>query len=58
MMYERGDLASDLPFAELKQKAHINEAARNADNDSDFSRLIREGRPGFQPNLAKSPLHS
>jgi len=47
MMYERGDLAGDLPFAELKQKGNINEAARVADNDSDFSRLIREGRPGF-----------
>ena len=50
MMYERGNLASDLPFAELKQRGHINAAARIADNDSDFSRLIRQGRPGFDPN--------
>jgi hypothetical protein len=48
MMYERGDLAGDLPFTELKQSAHINPAARKADNSLDFSRLIREGRPGFQ----------
>jgi hypothetical protein len=58
MMYERGDLAGDLPFAELKQKAHINATARTADHASDFSRLIREGRPGFQPDVAKSPLRS
>ena len=48
MMYERGDLAGNLPFAELKQRAHINSAARSADNSLVFSRLIREGRPGFQ----------
>lgn len=48
MMYERGDLAGNLPFAELKQSAHINAAARKADNSLDFSRLIREGRPGFE----------
>jgi hypothetical protein len=49
MMYERGDLAGNLPFAELKQKAHINDAARAADKSPDFSRLVREGRPGFTP---------
>jgi hypothetical protein len=48
MMYERGDLAGNLPFTELKQRAHINPAARSADNSLVFSRLIREGRPGFQ----------
>lgn len=47
MMYERGALAGDLPFAELKERAHINAAARAADQSPDFSRLIREGRPGF-----------
>jgi len=48
MMYERGDLAGDLPFAELKQRADINPAARAADNDPAFSQLIRQGRPGFE----------
>src|SRR5579863_1425884 len=47
MMYERGDLAGNLPFAELKQSAHINAAARKADNSPDFSRRVRIGRPGF-----------
>jgi hypothetical protein len=47
MLYERGDLAGDLTFADLKERAHINAAARAADHDPEFSRLIREGRPGF-----------
>jgi hypothetical protein len=47
MMYQRGAFAGGLPFPELKLKAHINEAARAADRSLDFSRLIREGRPGF-----------
>jgi hypothetical protein len=47
MVYEAGDLAGNLPFAELKQRALINSAAQAADRDPDFSRRIREGRPGF-----------
>lgn len=46
MAYERGLLAGGLPFDELKQRAHINPAAREA-SEADFSRRIREGRPGF-----------
>jgi hypothetical protein len=41
-------IATDgLPFAELKQRNRINERARVADKDPDFSRLVREGIPGF-----------
>lgn len=48
MMFERGDLATDnLTFAQLKEKAHINAAAKVADNSVDFCRRIRVGRPGF-----------
>ncbi len=48
MLYERGDLATaNLPFAQFKQQAHINAAARAADDAPDFSRRIREGRAGF-----------
>lgn len=45
--YEHGRLAGDLPFAELKRQAHINDAARAADQAADFSRQIRLGREGF-----------
>jgi hypothetical protein len=47
MMYERGNLAGNLPFDELKRSAHINPAAQAADNAPAFSQLIRRGRPGF-----------
>jgi hypothetical protein len=49
MEYQRGELAGDLPFPELKQRAYINPAARAADKDPQFSVRIREGRPGFAP---------
>lgn len=45
--YEHGRLAGDLPFEELRRRAHINDAARAADQAPDFSARIREGRPGF-----------
>jgi hypothetical protein len=47
LLYERGKIATNLPLAELKQRAHINERARAADQASDFSKRIREGLPGF-----------
>ena len=48
MAYENGRLAGDLPFDELKRRAHINSAAKAADQAPDFSRRIRVGRPGFE----------
>lgn len=47
LAYDQGRLAGGLPFAELKARAHINDAARAADQSADFSSLIRAGRPGF-----------
>ena len=48
LLYERHLIATGgLPFAELKQSSQINERARAADKDPDFSRLVREGIPGF-----------
>ena len=48
MLYDGGNFASKLPFPELKEAVHINEAARKAGNSPDFSLLIRQGRPGFE----------
>jgi hypothetical protein len=45
--YEYGRLAGALPFADLKLQAHINDAARAADQADDFSVEIRRGRAGF-----------
>ncbi len=48
VLYERSALATDgLPFAELKKRALIDEAAKAADAAPDFSERIRAGRPGF-----------
>ena len=48
MLYNGGNFDSTIPFAELKQAVHINDAARKSDDSPDFSRLIRIGRPGFE----------
>jgi hypothetical protein len=48
LLYERGLIDTNLPLAELKQRVHINERARAADKDDDFSRLIRQGVPGIE----------
>jgi hypothetical protein len=48
MLFERGAIQTGgLPFAELKQRALIREAAQAANDAPDFSRRIRGGRPGF-----------
>ena len=47
LLYERGLIATNLPLAELKERAHINARARAADRDPDFSKQIREGLPGM-----------
>jgi hypothetical protein len=46
LLYERGMIATNLPLAELKDRAHVNPRARAADKEADFSRRIRQGVPG------------
>lgn len=43
--YEQGRLDQRLPFAELRERSHINALARAADQAPDFSRRIRAGLP-------------
>jgi Domain of unknown function (DUF4105) len=57
MLYNGGNFAGGLPLPELKESAHINAAARQADNAPDFSRQIRLGRPGFE-HLTTSEGHA
>lgn len=45
MMYQRGLFVGDLPFAELKQRSHINERAKASGQSPAFSRDIRAGLP-------------
>jgi hypothetical protein len=44
-LYERAAIDTSLPFAEVKQRSHINAAAQAADNAPDFSQRIRVGLP-------------
>jgi hypothetical protein len=48
LVYERGGLASHLPFAELKEKSLIDARAQAADQAADFSERIRAGLPSFE----------
>ena len=54
LLYDRHLIATGgLPFPELKQRSLINQRARLADEDLQFSRLIREGIPGFAETSAE-----
>jgi Domain of unknown function (DUF4105) len=46
---EIGGLATNLPFAELRERGHVNERARTAGESDDFSQRIREGMPLPKP---------
>lgn len=55
MMYEHGRFVTGgLSLPALKAQAHINDAARAADNSPDWSKLIRVGRVGFTPETEGS----
>ena len=47
LLYERGAIVTNLPFAELKKLSNINTRAKAADQAVDFSEQIRIGVPGF-----------
>jgi hypothetical protein len=48
MLYDLGDLTTGgRSFAELKRGALINPVAQSAGDSPEFSRRIREGKPGF-----------
>jgi hypothetical protein len=50
LLYERNLIAkAGLVFADLKRQSQINDRARAADQDPEFSRRIREDLPGFRP---------
>jgi hypothetical protein len=45
MLYERDTIDTSVPFAELRERSHINARAKALDRDPGFSRGIREGLP-------------
>jgi hypothetical protein len=52
MLYERGVLATNFPFAELGKLSNLNARANAAEPVADFSQQIRTGRPGFSEATA------
>jgi hypothetical protein len=48
LAYDLGAVDHSLPFPEFKAHSYINERARAADGDPDFSRKIRVGVPGIE----------
>jgi hypothetical protein len=47
LLYARGMIVTNLPFAELKKISNINARAKAAGDTADFSAQIRRGLPGF-----------
>jgi hypothetical protein len=45
-LYDAGLVDTTLPFEELRRRSRINEAAKSAEDDPEFSRRIRESLPG------------
>ncbi len=45
LLYERGIIATNLPFAELKKQSLVNALAKAADKDPAFSQRIRHNLP-------------
>ena len=48
-LYASGGIKSTLPFAELRQRSWINNAAQGAGNTEDFSQRIRASLPTVRP---------
>ena len=45
LLYERGQIDTDLPFADLRARSNITERAKAAGDSPDFSARIRQGLP-------------
>jgi hypothetical protein len=54
-LYSVGALDTTLPFAELRRRSHINEAAQAAGNAPDFSERIRKSLPAPPQGLPSIP---
>jgi hypothetical protein len=55
MLAEHGAFAAELPLSELKPRCHINARAHAVGNAADFAARIREGVPGIDHELTRSP---
>lgn len=53
MLYEQGVINTSLPFETVRERSHVNENARRAGDEGDFSAIIRSGLPGRPPPPAR-----
>jgi hypothetical protein len=58
LSYERGNIDTSLPFAELKQRSEITQRAKAVKRDSDFSTKIRDGLPERRVPTPRVDSHS
>ncbi len=47
LLYQRGQIDTSLPFADLRSRSNITEKAKAAEDSPDFSVRIRQGLPGI-----------
>jgi hypothetical protein len=47
LLYERGQIVTSIPLADLRARSNVTEKAKAADDAPDFSAHIREGVPGI-----------
>jgi Domain of unknown function (DUF4105) len=52
LLYERGQIETDLPFADLRVRSNITERAKAVGDSTDFSTRIREGLPETPARLS------
>jgi hypothetical protein len=52
LLFERGQIDTSLPFADLRSRSNITEKAKAADDSPDFSTRIRQGLPGMSARNA------
>jgi Domain of unknown function (DUF4105) len=55
--YEMGGLDTNLPFAELRERGHVNERAEAAGESDNFSQVIRGGMPLPTPMSLEESMH-
>lgn len=52
LLYERGQIDTDIPFDDLRSRSNITERAKAAGTSPDFSALIRQGLPEIRVRLS------
>ena len=52
LLYERGQVDTDISFDDLRRRSNVTERAKDADDSADFSERIRQGLPEERDRLS------